>query len=631
MDLPDSANIALETVCENLPNGGERRPGQEAMTRMVAESIVSGNHLVVRAGTGTGKSLAYLLPSILSEKPTIVATATKALQDQLAQKDLPFLQLHLEKPFSFSVLKGRSNYVCRQKIIEYQSSDQQQVLEEMRSLVNEEHLDSIIEWAEDTVTGDRSDLSFEPNNATWEKLSVTSNECPGRNKCPSGEICFAETAKDVAAVSDVVVTNLHLYALDICAENAFLPEHEIVVLDEAHKVEEILSSSLGFEIHGGKFRSLFRDAGSVLSSCSELENVGELNEMFDTALNPHSNQRVVPPEDRVLSDLFDLTEARLVALSSVLHELPDITTLDIGARITRVIQSIDSLLENVREARWLEDDSVAWVESTYGRPTMKVALISVDHILNENLWPLRTVVLTSATVPANLANRLGLDEESFSFEDVGSPFDFENQALLYCASHLPDPRNQNYREELHDEIERLIIAAGGRTLALFTSRRALDEATSYLRPRLPFTIFHQDDLPKPALISAFSREEESCLFGTKGLWHGIDIPGPSCSLVIIDRIPFPSPADPLLSARREKIGDSSFREIDLPIAATELSQGVGRLIRSTSDFGVVAVLDSRLAKTDSYRGQLLEALPPMTRTTDLESVTSYLERIETRL
>ncbi|MEC9034753.1 MAG: ATP-dependent DNA helicase, partial [Actinomycetota bacterium] len=316
----------------------------------------------------------------------------------------------------------------------------------------------------------------------------------------------------------------------------------------------------------------------------------------------------------------------------LLHPVtPPFTTLDIGARITRVIQSIDSLLENVREARWLEDDSVAWVESTYGRPTMKVALISVDHILNENLWPLLTVVLTSATVPANLANRLGLDEESFSFEDVGSPFDFENQALLYCASHLPDPRNQNYREELHDEIERLIIAAGGRTLALFTSRRALDEATSYLRPRLPFTIFHQDDLPKPALISAFSREEESCLFGTKGLWHGIDIPGPSCSLVIIDRIPFPSPADPLLSARREKIGDSSFREIDLPIAATELSQGVGRLIRSTSDFGVVAVLDSRLAKTDSYRGQLLEALPPMTRTTDLESVTSYLERIETRL
>jgi len=630
MALQNISHIALEEVCSNLPNGGERRPGQESMTRMVAASIAEESHLVVRAGTGTGKSLAYLLPCILSGKSTIVATATKALQDQLAQKDLPFLQLHLDTPFSFSVLKGRSNYVCRQRLLEYELSDQQQSFDEPSMGVNEEHINSIIEWSNDTVTGDRSELPFEPNNATWEKVSVTSNECPGRNKCPSGGSCFAETARDSAAAADIVVTNLHLYALDVSSENSFLPEHEVVVLDEAHKVEEILSSSLGFEIHQGKFRSLLREARSVLSSCPELENVGELGEIFDAALSQHLNKRVIPPEDAILSDALDLAETRLVSLAVVLRDLPDAETLDLGARVTRVVQLIESLLENVRVARWLEDELVAWVESLYGRPCLKVALISVDHILNENLWPVRTVVLTSATVPANLAVRLGLDEEDFNYEDVGSPFDFENQALLYCASHLPDPRAENYREALHDEIERLIIAAGGRSLVLFTSRRALDEATTYLRPRLPWTILHQDDLPKPALIAAFAREEESCLFGTKGLWHGIDVPGPSCSLVIIDRIPFPSPVDPLLSARREKVGDKSFNEIDLPIAATELSQGVGRLIRSTSDFGVAAVLDSRLATNRSYRGHLIEALPPMTRTVDQESVLSYLERIETR-
>jgi ATP-dependent DNA helicase DinG len=254
--------------------------------------------------------------------------------------------------------------------------------------------------------------------------------------------------------------------------------------------------------------------------------------------------------------------------------------------------------------------------------------VEVAEVLDQRLWGDRTVVLTSATVPANLAARLGLTDHPHRFEDVGSPFDFERQALLYCATSLPDPREAGYRAACHDEIERLAVAAGGRMLALFTSRRALDEAVEALRDRLPWTILHQDDLPRPLLMARFAEDETSCLFGTKGLWHGIDVPGPSLSLVVIDRIPFPRPDDPLLSARRDLVGDGAFREIDLPRAATELAQGAGRLIRSGGDIGVVAVLDKRLAMNRSYRWDLLEAMPPMARTSDPAEVASFLEGLQ---
>jgi ATP-dependent DNA helicase DinG len=251
--------------------------------------------------------------------------------------------------------------------------------------------------------------------------------------------------------------------------------------------------------------------------------------------------------------------------------------------------------------------------------------VEVAKVLDQRLWGDRTVILTSATVPANLAARLGLTDHPHRFEDVGSPFDFDRQALLYCATSLPDPREAGYRAACHNEIERLAVAAGGRMLALFTSRRALDEAVEALRDRLPWTVLHQDDLPRPLLMARFADDETSCLFGTKGLWHGIDVPGPSLSLVVIDRIPFPRPDDPLLSARRDLVGDGAFREIDLPRAATELAQGAGRLIRAGDDVGVVAVLDRRLATNRSYRWDLLEAMPPMARTSDPGEVASFLE------
>jgi ATP-dependent DNA helicase DinG len=303
---------------------------------------------------------------------------------------------------------------------------------------------------------------------------------------------------------------------------------------------------------------------------------------------------------------------------------------DVAARRARALQTLGTLSGDVDAALNLDGGpmpgaKVAWVEGRADRPVLHVAPVEVGEVLNQKLWGDRTVILTSATVPANLADRLGMTDHPHRFEDVGSPFDFDRQALLYCATSLPDPREADYRAACHDEIERLAVAAGGRMLALFTSRRALDEAVEALRDRLPWTVLHQDDLPKPLLMARFAEDETSCLFGTKGLWHGIDVPGPSLSLVVIDRIPFPRPDDPLLSARRDLVGNGAFREIDLPRAATELAQGAGRLIRTGDDIGVVAVLDRRLATNRSYRWDLLEAMPPMARTSDPREVVSFLE------
>jgi ATP-dependent DNA helicase DinG len=577
--LSERAAIALEEVTAHLPNGGERRPGQEAMARAVAEVIagVGGTkHLAVQAGTGTGKTLAYLVPALLAGRRTIIATATKALQDQLADNDLPFLakhlDAHLDEPVSFAVLKGRSNYVCLQRLAEVAEANVQQTLDGLAEHADDEHLAAIADWATETDTGDRAELPFEPSGATWSAVSVGSHECPGRIRCPSGDGCFAEQARDRAAEAQVVVTNLHLYGIDVATDGAILPPHDLAILDEAHAAEDILAAAIGAEVFGGRFRSLRRLASGVLT-------------------------------------------------------IPDDAKADVKARAQRALLSTGSLLGSIRTIRSPDEGDVAWVEGPRNRPVLCMSPVVIADVLARLLWPKRPVVLTSATLPPNLVGRLGLPEGEHRAEDVGSPFDFERQTLLYCAAHLPDPRDPGYREAVHAELERLILAAGGRTLALFTSWSALDAAHAHLAERLPFTVLHQNDLPKPALIRAFASDEASCLFGTRGLFQGIDVPGPTLSLVTIDRIPFPRPDDPLLSARREQIGDGAFGEIDIPMAATELAQAAGRLIRTATDIGVVAVLDRRLAKSHAYRQQLLAALPPMPRTVDPDEVERFLRNL----
>ena len=637
-NLVEASAIALEEACGALPGGGERRPGQEAMARRVAEAIDGGTHLVVRAGTGTGKSMAYLVPAIVSGRTTIVATATRALQDQLATKDLPFLQEHLAphlgRSFTFSTLKGRSNYVCVQRLAELAAAGSgQQQLDGLAESADDEQLAAIVEWADETGTGDRSDLPLEPSASTWAAVSVSSQECPGAARCPSGDECFAERARATAGASDLVVTNLHLYGIDLAAEGAILPDHELAILDEAHQTEDVVARAVGCELRSGRFQALVNRARAILAHSTTVDDVAEVAGRVDDALVPHVGDRVVPADLSDLRSILELATSRLAALRAELLGVPQDGPGDVGARRARALRSCEVLSDDVSAALDLDGGpvpgrKVAWTEGSTHRPSLQVAPIDVARVLDQRLWPTRTVVLTSATVPANLPGRLGLTDHDHRFEDVGSPFDFENQSLLYCATSMPDPGDDGFLDACHDEIERLAEASGGRMLALFTSRRALDAAVEALRDRLPWRVLHQDDMPKPLLVAEFAADETSCLFGTRGLWHGIDVPGPSLSLVVIDRIPFPRPDDPLLSARRDLVGrERSFREIDLPLAATELAQGAGRLVRSATDRGMVAVLDRRLATSRSYRWDLLAALPDMPRTGDRDEALNFLDRL----
>ncbi len=295
-------------------------------------------------------------------------------------------------------------------------------------------------------------------------------------------------------------------------------------------------------------------------------------------------------------------------------------------RKARAQKAVIAVLEGVDILSDVSPTAVAWVEGTPESARVEVAPIDVREVLSMSMWPEHTAVLTSATLPRTLPARLGVPPDEFDAMDVGSPFDYPEHAVLYCAAHVPDPRRPGYEAALHEELEALIDAAGGRTLALFTSWRAMQAATAALRPVVPHTILAQGEVPKPRLLARFAEEETSCLFATMGFWQGIDVPGPSLSLVTIDRLPFPRPDDPLLQARRERAGPAAFAEIDIPRAAVLLAQATGRLIRTATDRGVVAVLDSRLA-TATYRWDLVRALPPMRRTRHREEAEAFLRSL----
>ena len=653
----DDAVEALAKVTAGMSNG-EQRPEQQEMCRAVGEALVTGTHLVVQAGTGTGKSLAYLVPAVLSGKKVVVATATKALQDQLAEKDLPQVERGLGLGFTFAVLKGRSNYVCRQRVAEVGSGGIQPELGDEagpdpepseprdspgsgpEGLVDE--VRTLLSWSEKTTSGDRADLSFEPSAWAWNMLSVGPRECPGAFNCPSGNRCFAEAARDRAAAADVVVVNTHLYGAHLASGMAVLPEHEVVVFDETHELEEVMTSSLGVEVAPGRLRALALTARSLVDE-READTVASLLSVGDqlaALLADRVGTRVLhddadpPVDDGELAGLLGraaevagrVTEAirRTDLQGSLLSEGG--SGPDRGAHKTRAIGAAAHLTDDLHRLISRDDGEVAWVDGTRRNARLRLSPIDVGPVLSGVLWGEVTAVLTSATVPPRLVERVGLGGFETNQLDVGSPFDYRSHALLYVARHLPDRRAPQAEAALHEELAHLIAAAGGRTLALFTSRRATEAAAAALAPDLPYTLLLQGQLPKGRLLEEFARDETSCLFATLGFWQGVDVPGRALSLVTVDRLPFPRPDDPLLQARRARAGPGAFSLVDLPRAATLLGQGSGRLIRTAEDRGVVAVLDPRLA-TASYRGVLLAVLPPMRRTVERAEVEAFLREI----
>jgi ATP-dependent DNA helicase DinG len=676
----DDAVDALDKITGQMA-GGEHRPEQQEMCRAVAEALVTRTHLVVQAGTGTGKSLAYLVPVALSGVKTVVATATKALQDQLAEKDLPLVESGpgLPVPLDFTVLKGRSNYICRQRVAEVGSGGVQAELgDQAAGRADEadpsdgtsgeadagsarrggdgpapeglvEEVRTLVSWSQKTRSGDRADLSFEPSDRAWNMVSVGPRECPGAFNCPEGGRCFAEAARDRAAAADIVVVNTHLYGAHLASGGAVLPDHDVVVFDEAHQLEEVMTASLGVEVTPGRFRSLVTASRSLVEQrdAEQLESLARAGDQLAALLADrvgtrvlHDEGRQVAAADRELAELLsraaELTRRVIDSLrrgGAQRSFLPDDgggsgsnADPDRSSRKTRTLQAAAHLAEDLHRLVIRTDGEVAWVDGTRRNVRLRLSPIDVGPALAGMLWGEVTSVLTSATIPPHIVERVGL--ESFPSEElnVGSPFDYRSHALLYVARHLPDRRRDGAEEALHEELALLLEAAGGRTLALFTSRRATEAAAAALGPELPYALLLQGELPKGRLLEEFARDETSCLFATLGFWQGVDIPGRALSLVTIDRLPFPRPDDPLLQARRDRAGaGAAFQLVDLPRAATMLAQGVGRLIRTAEDRGVVAVLDPRLA-TASYRGVLLSMLPPMRRSVDRSEVESFLRR-----
>ena len=617
----------LAAVTGALP-GAEDRPGQLDMAAQVASSIDTGRHLVVQAGTGTGKTLAYLVPALVADKRTIVVTATKALQDQLATKDLPFLTAELAElghDIDWAVLKGRSNYVCLQRLREMSQQGQGELELDDMSAITKLEIKKVAEWAGSSATGDQAELDWNPGDATWRAVSVGSDECPGGDRCPMGQECFAESARRRAQAADVVVVNTHLYGLHVGSGGAILPDHDVVVFDEAHVLEDVMSDTVGAQVAPGRFVTVGATVRRFLDDPTIIASITDLAGLVRDALTPFAGDRLPHPLPQPIVDALEEARLRLNRAGEAIQNI-ETALEDAQQRKLRAQRMVGRTMEAIEAAIEAGDDTVAFVSGSRDSPRLEIAPLDVGPTLAASVWAEQTAILTSATIPASLARRVGLPEDVTDEADVGSPFDYERQAVLYCAMHLPEPRSPKYRDAANEEMIELIEAAGGRTLALFTSWKAMDEAVEVVRDAVDVPVLTQRDLPKPALVEKFASSEETCLFATTGLFQGVDVPGRTLSLVIIDKLPFPRPDDPLLSARREQLGASAFMEIDVPRAATLLAQACGRLIRNSTDLGVVAVLDKRLG-TAKYRWDIVKALPPMKRTRELDDATEFLRAI----
>ena len=634
MDSIETSAEALTEIVQHLPEGGRERPGQQKMNRAIAEAIRDAEHLLIQAGTGVGKTLAYLLPAIISGKQTVVATFTKALQDQMVEKDLPFLAKYLpqatNKSFSFTQVKGWSNYLCLERLQQVRTARSQGQLDGLAEQASENDIKQISEWASTTKSGDKADLTFTPKSASWRAVSISSQECL-RSDCPHIASCFPVQARQRAATADVIVANHALYAIDLKIGGALLGGHELVIFDEAHQIEDSFSEAFGFELTGARFRWLADLARPLLGQDPRVDRMAELGKQLTQNMRDHGGGRVHTGEAANLSRTLELAENRLEAL---LAALPKAADEDLDRRHKRLTLATRSLQEAVQQARLsLAGPSdlalVGWIElSNEHQPILKFAPLDIASELAEHLWDQKTAVLTSATLPNNIVERLGLSQSNPRIRTVDSPFDYENQTLLYCPTHIPDPTHERkaWVEAVHQELASLITSAQGRTLALFTSYESLHAAHNFLSEHIDLPVLCQGDMPEKKLLEEFVATSEASLLGTRKFWQGVDAPGQTLSLVIIDRLPFPSPNEHLIKARSQAADPMGWWQVELPIGATRLAQGAGRLVRREDDCGVVAVLDPRFANR-KYSQLLLEALPPMRRTDDPKAVAQFLRNL----
>lgn len=646
MSMPPVAQLLQAAVSEL---GGQERAGQLEMACAAGDALGGEpTALLVQAGTGTGKSLAYLVAAartaLALEEPVVVATATLALQRQLVDKDLPIVTKALrpfaQRDISFAVLKGRANYLCRDRLERGGDDPEDAALFEAPTTRLGRQARRLRAWAQETDTGDRDDLEEPVDARVWSALSVSSRECPGASHCAFGEECFAELARARARSADLVVTNHALLAIHVEGNVPTLPEHSAVVVDEAHELVDRMTTALTAELSQALVERAVTRARRFLEP-EHADSVLDAGEFLGQMLGDVPEGRLRSLPDELLVALTALRDAAHVALGRLRGDSSD--SPDLAADRTRARAGIAGIYEVAGSAVALGDGWVAWVASSATRgPYLCLAPLSVRDLLETNLFSSTPVVLTSATLAIGgsfepLARALGCPE-GWRGIDVGSPFDHARQGVLYCAADIPRPGRDGISEAALDRLATLIDAAGGRTLALFSSWRSVERAQEVLARRFDaradrrLIVARRGDAVA-GLVREFAQDHRSSLLGTLSLWQGVDVPGPSCSLVVIDRIPFPRPDDPVLSARQERIdaeGGSGFAAVAIPRAALMLAQGAGRLIRSAHDRGVVAVLDSRLATT-GYGAQLRRSLPPLWWTTDEHVVTQALQRLDRAL
>ena len=652
--MSDSVSTSLEAIVELM--GGQSRVGQREMAEAVMEAFSAGDNIVVQAGTGTGKSLAYLVPAARmarKEGPVVIATATLALQRQLIERELPRLA-EADGDVSWAVLKGRQNYLCRQRMGEADGQESLILQEQIDSRARgslEEQAAMVHEWAAHTETGDRDDLDAEIDSRVWRAVSVSSAECVGESRCEFGDECFSAQARARAMEADIVVTNHALLAIDAIEGVPVLPDRSALVVDEAHELVDRITSAVTGELSVSALERLVGDAARVSDDQGSLADAVDdvaiaLDELAEADSN--SSGRITawtPALSLALARIRDSTRALASALSADLSATP--ATAHQGSTDAAALQRVRAGAEDVfavsgRLLALANSDVVWWSQDSGRGPVLRIAPLSVGDALAASLYPEQPVVLTSATLKAGgsfapTLTALGLAPDTTCL-DVGSGFDYAQQGILYVAGHVPPPNREGASMEALDELADLIEAAGGRTLALFSSWNGVDRAADYLRVRLgsrldsgdlgPLLVQRRGESVAP-VVQRFTSEPQSVLVGTVALWQGIDVPGNSLVLVTIDRIPFPRPDDPVMSARQAAVdaeGRSGFREVALTRAALLLAQGAGRLIRSESDRGVVAVLDPRMA-TAGYGGALRASLPPLWFTTDGSVVRQALVRL----
>jgi ATP-dependent DNA helicase DinG len=635
--MPEAAKLLAAAVA-SVP-GGKARPGQEAMTEAIVEAVKSGDHLLVQAGTGTGKSLAYLAPALTVDGPVVISTATLALQSQLVEKDLPRLSAAvapiLGREPTFALLKGRHHYVCLAKLETADEEGPEDALFERTKWLGEagklgKQIVRIREWAMSSETGDRDELDPGVDDTAWRAVSTPARECVGATRCQYGPECFAELSRVRAREADIVVTNHSLLSVDMLAGRHIVPPHKLLIVDEAHELADRVSSAAQAELTPSGVDSTARAAKPLIDS-DQYQTLLEGADALTVGLAevpPGRLTQGLPPALHEACTLLDAaTRSALSTIGELKPDDPDPVRKQLArALLDEVSKTSQRLLENSAQ-------DVAWIEQE-PRRALVVAPLSVASLLNEKLYDDRTVVATSATLALggkfeSIAKALG-EPAGYRTLDVGSPFDYRKQGILYVAAHLPRPTTSGLSDKAGVELLALVGALGGRTLGLFSSRRAAQQAAELVREKTDLTVLLQGDESLPILVRKFRDDRNSCLFGVMSLWQGVDVPGDACQLVVIDRLPFPRPDEPLAAARSAAVdasGGSGFSAISVPIAAVRLAQGVGRLIRADADRGVVAILDSRLESARSYGSFLRASLPPFWYTTKQETVLGALKRL----